>query len=58
MAAGGIAASTGTQLAILDPASGTVRGQLSEPLAASGPVYAVGDYLAVVGQGTVYLYST
>lgn len=58
VAAGGIAASTGTQLAILDPASGTVRGQVSEPLVASGPVYAVGDYLAVVGQGTLYLYST
>jgi PQQ-like domain len=58
VAPGRVYASTTTGLIVYASATGKVLSKTSEPLAASGPVYVVGNQLAIIGDDQVYVYGS
>jgi ligand-binding sensor domain-containing protein len=58
VAPGRVYASTTTGLIVYGSATGKVLSKISEPLTASGPLYVVGNQLAVIGNDQVYVYGS
>jgi PQQ-like domain len=58
VAPGRVYASTTTGLIVYGSATGKVLSKTSEPFDASGPLYVVGDRLAVIGNDQVYVFGS
>jgi hypothetical protein len=58
VAPGRVYASTTNGLIVYGSATGKVLSKTSEPLDASGPLYVVGDRLAIIGDGQIYVYGS